>query len=76
MCAYSSAETILVSRTVLDSPANGFSNEDRIYISMSGFPNFAMGMQGLSKFEAGYTRRLPPDMWRVGKQEARSRPCM
>jgi hypothetical protein len=64
MCALIFAETIAVSRTVRDSLAKGLPDEDRtISINISRFPNLAMGMQGLSKFEAGFTRRLPANMW-------------
>jgi hypothetical protein len=76
MCAFSFAEIILVSPTVRDSPAKRFPNEDKILFNMFLFPNLAVGMQGLSKFEAGFTRRLPANMWRVGRRAARSSLCM
>jgi hypothetical protein len=45
MCAIITAGITVVSRTVRDSPAKGFPDEDGISMRMSSFPNLAMGMQ-------------------------------
>lgn len=58
MCAFIFAETVLVSHTVRDDPPKSVPKKDGIFVNMSRLPNLARGMQGLSKFEAGFN--TPP----------------